>query len=195
MYGATKLCSDKLFVSANSIAGSKDIVFSCVRYGNVIGSRGSVIPVFIDQLKQKYFTITDPRMTRFVLTLNEGVELVLWTLQNSIGSEIIIPKIPSLKITNIAKAIDSSLKTKKIGIRLGEKLHEDLMTEAESLNALELNDKFIMLPSVNKKYINYYKKFSKKIKRLKNFSYSSNTNKDFLSVEQIKNILKQEKFI
>ena len=195
LYGATKLCSEKLFVSSNSIAGSKNITFSCVRYGNVIGSRGSVIPVFIDQLKQKYFTITDPRMTRFVLTLNEGVELVLWTLQNSIGSEIVIPKIPSIKITNIAKAIDSSLKIKKIGIRLGEKVHEDLMTDAESSNALELNDKFILLPSVNKKYINHYKKFSKKIKRLNNFSYSSNTNNDFLSVEQIKNILKQEKFI
>jgi len=195
LYGATKLCSDKLFVSSNSMVGNKNIIFSCVRYGNVIGSRGSVIPVFIDQLKQNYFTITDPRMTRFVLTLNEGVELVLWTLQNSIGSEIVIPKIPSVKIIDIANAIDSSLKIKKIGIRLGEKLHEDLMTEAESSNTLELNDRYILLPFVEKKYIDHYKKISKKVKRLNNFSYSSNTNNEFLSVEQIKNILKLEKFI
>ena len=195
LYGATKLCSEKLFVSAKNITGNKNITFSCVRYGNVIGSRGSVIPVFIDQIKQKCFTITDPRMTRFVLTLNKGVELVLWTLLNSIGSEIIIPKIPSVAITDIANAIDPSCKTKKIGIKLGEKLHEDLMTDTESTNGLELDDRYILLPSIETKYVKHYKKFSKKIKRLNNFSYSSNTNNHFLNVQQIRKILKEENFI
>ena len=195
LYGATKLCAEKLFVSANNMVGEKNTVFSSVRYGNVIGSRGSVIPLFLEQKKQKYFTITDTRMTRFVLTLNEGVELVLWTLLNSIGSEIVIPKIPSVNITDIANAIDPSIKIKKIGIRLGEKLHEDLITEAESINTLGLMDKFIMLPSIEKKYVEHYRKFSKKITKLDKFSYSSNTNSHFLNVQQIKRMLKQEKFI
>ena len=195
LYGATKLCAEKLFVSANNMVGEKNTVFSSVRYGNVIGSRGSVIPLFLEQKKQKYFTITDTRMTRFVLTLNEGVELVLWTLLNSIGSEIVIPKIPSVNITDIANAIDPSIKIKKIGIRLGEKLHEDLITEPESINTLGLMDKFIMLPSIEKKYVEHYRKFSKKITKLDKFSYSSNTNSHFLNIQQIKRILKQEKFI
>ena len=195
LYGATKLCAEKLFVSANNIVGKKKTIFSCVRYGNVIGSRGSVIPIFIDQVKQKHFTITDTRMTRFVLTLNEGVELVLWTLLNSIGSEIVIPRIPSVKIIDIAKAIDPKLKLKKIGVRLGEKLHEDLITEAESLNTLGIQDKYILLPVVEKKYINYYKKFSKEVKKHNKFSYSSNINKNFLNVKKIKRILKKENFI
>ncbi len=195
LYGATKLCAEKLFVSANNMVGEKNTVFSCVRYGNVIGSRGSVIPIFIDQKKQKHFTITDTRMTRFVLTLNEGVELVLWTLLNSIGSEIVIPKIPSVKIIDIASAIDPRLKIKKIGIRLGEKLHEDLITEAESINTLGFQDKYILLPSIEKKYVNYYRKFSKEIKKQNKFSYSSNTNNNFLNVKQIKRLLKKENFI
>lgn len=195
LYGATKLCSDKLFVSTNNMIGSKNITFSCVRYGNVIGSRGSVIPVFLDQLKHKYFTVTDSRMTRFVLTLNEGVELVLWTLINSIGSEIIIPKIPSVNIMDIANAINPSCKIKKIGIRLGEKLHEDLITETESPNTLELDDRYILLPSIQKKYINHYKKLSKKVKILNNFSYTSNTNNHFLKTQQIRKILKKENLI
>ena len=195
LYGATKLCAEKLFVSANNMVGEKNTSFSCVRYGNVIGSRGSVIPIFVKQIKQKYFTITDTRMTRFVLTLDEGVELVLWTLLNAIGSEIVIPKIPSVTITDIASAIEPSLKIKKIGIRLGEKLHEDLITEAESSNTIGIQNKFILLPSIEKKYLNHYKKFSKKIKVLNKFSYSSNTNSQFLNIQQIRRLLKQEKFI
>lgn len=195
LYGATKLCAEKLFVSANNIVGEKNTLFSCVRYGNVIGSRGSVIPLFVEQVKQKYFKITDTRMTRFVLTLDEGVELVLWTLLNSIGSEIVIPKIPSVTITDVASAIEPSLKIKKIGVRLGEKLHEDLITEAESSNTIGLQNKFILLPSIEKKYVNYYKKFSKKIKISNKFSYSSNTNSQFLNIQQIRKLLKKEKFI
>ena len=195
LYGATKLCAEKLFVSANNMVGEKNTSFSCVRYGNVIGSRGSVIPIFVKQIKQKYFTITDTRMTRFVLTLDEGVELVLWTLLNAIGSEIVIPKIPSVTITDIASAIEPSLKIKKIGIRLGEKLHEDLITEAESSNTIEIQNKFILLPSIEKKYLNHFKKFSKKIEVLNKFSYSSNTNSQFLNIQQIRGLLKKEKFI
>jgi UDP-N-acetylglucosamine 4,6-dehydratase len=195
LYGATKLCAEKLFVSANNIKGSKNITFSCVRYGNVFGSRGSVIPVFVEQLKKKYFTITDPKMTRFVLTLNQGVEVVLWTLKNSIGSEIVVPKIPSVKVTDIAKAINPLFKHKKIGIRPGEKLHEELITITESSNALELNDKYILLPSLEKKNLLYFNKHIEKAKKMNKFYYTSDTNKDFLNVQQIRKILVKEKFI
>jgi UDP-N-acetylglucosamine 4,6-dehydratase (inverting) len=195
LYGATKLCAEKLFVSANNIKGKKNILFSCVRYGNVFGSRGSVVPIFVEQLKKNYFTITDTEMTRFVLTINQGVELVLWTLKNCLGSEIVIPKIPSVKIINVGKAINSSFKQKKIGIRLGEKVHEDLMTEAESSNAIELVDKYILLPSLEKKHFFHFGKFSKKINKLNKFSYSSNTNNHFLNIKQIRKILIKEKLI
>ncbi len=194
LYGATKLCAEKLFVSANNIVGKKNISFSCVRYGNVLGSRGSVLPIFLKQMKNNYFTITDKEMTRFNLTIEEGVKLVLWTLENSIGKEIVIPKIPSLKVIDLAKSLKKELKLKIIGTRAGEKIHEELMTESESINALELKDKYILLPTKDPILLRYYRKKFKKIKIPKKFSYNSNLNK-FLSIKNIKTILKKENFI
>ncbi len=195
LYGATKLCAEKLFVSANSIVGIKKITFSSVRYGNVLGSRGSVLPIFLKQKKDNLFTITHKKMTRFNLTLDAGIKLVLWTLKNSIGSEIVIPKIPSIKIIDLAKAINSKAKIKYVGTRLGEKLHEDLITESESSNILELKDKYILLPEKKKKFINHYKKIDNKFKIPELFTYNSFNNKKFLNVKEIKSLLKKEKFL
>jgi UDP-N-acetylglucosamine 4,6-dehydratase len=183
LYGATKLCSDKLFIAANNIKGKKNISFSIIRYGNVMGSRGSVIPFFL-QNKDKILTITDEKMTRFNISLDEGVNLVLWGIKNSIGQEIFVPKIPSYRITDIAKAINPNYKKKIIGIRPGEKLHEELMTESDSVNALENNKMFIILPpniQNKKKYMNKFN--ARKIK--KPISYNSRDNKFFLSVKDL----------
>ena len=158
LYGATKLCSDKLFVSAKSYAGSKNINFSVVRYGNVMGSRGSVIPKFLNDKLKKQLNITNKDMTRFNLTLEESVDLVFWTLKYSFGSEIIVPKIPSYKIMDLAKSICPECKIKITGIRLGEKKHEEMISKEESRNTLELKDKFIIFQDKNKSQINFYKK-------------------------------------
>ena len=147
LYGATKLCSDKLFIAANNIKGKKKISFSIVRYGNVMGSRGSVIPVFLNSKKTGTLLITDNRMTRFNLTLSQSVEMVEWALKNSIGGEIFVPKIPSYKILDLAKAICPNCKIKIIGIRSGEKLHEELVSIGESQNTLETKNYFIILPT------------------------------------------------
>ena len=194
LYGATKLCAEKLFISANNIIGKKNVSFSCVRYGNVLGSRGSVLPIFLKQMKQNYFTITDKRMTRFNLTIEEGVKLVLWTLKNSIGKEIIIPKIPSLKIVDLAKSLNKASSIKVIGARSGEKIHEELMTESESVNAIEFDNKYILMPSKDTNIIKYYKKKFKNIKTPEMFNYNSKSN-TFLSIKEIKNILKKEKIV
>ena len=129
LYGATKLCSDKMFIAANNIVGNKDIKFSVVRYGNVMGSRGSIIPLFLKQKNNKLFTITDKRMTRFNITLQESIDMVIWSLVNNLGGEIYVPKIPSYKIEDLARAICSKSKIKIIGIRQGEKLHEEMITK------------------------------------------------------------------
>ena len=127
LYSATKLCSDKMFIAANNIVGNKDIKFSVVRYGNVMGSRGSIIPLFLKQKNNKLFTITDKRMTRFNITLQESIDMVIWSLVNNLGGEIYVPKIPSYKIEDLARAINSKSKIKIIGIRQGEKLHEEMI--------------------------------------------------------------------
>ena len=132
-----KLCLEKLFISANNVIGDKDIKFSCVRYGNVLGSRGSVLPLFLEQnKKQQFFTVTDKNMTRFNIMINEAIEMVLFSLKNKDVGDIIIPKIPSIKITDLAKAINPQKKIKYIGIRPGEKLHEELLTAQESVEYL-----------------------------------------------------------
>ena len=131
LYGATKLCSDKLFISANNITGKKNLLFSVVRYGNVMGSRGSVIPKFLEQKKNGILHITDKRMTRFNITMDESIKLVLWALKNSLGGEIFVPKIPSIKIVDLAKAMGPNLNIKIIGVRPGEKIHETLITSEE----------------------------------------------------------------
>jgi UDP-N-acetylglucosamine 4,6-dehydratase len=187
LYGATKLCSEKLFLAANNIRGQKKIKFSVVRYGNVVGSRGSVIPYFLKQKEKGYLTITDKKMTRFNMKLDEAVQMVFWSLANNIGGEIFVPKLPSYRILDLARAIDDKCQLKFVGIRPGEKLDEELITIQESSNSYDLGKYFAILNNSNSKLINYYKKKHKKVK--KKFSYTSGNNLNFLKVDQIKKII------
>lgn len=193
LYGASKLCSDKLFISSNNIRGKKKISFSVVRYGNVMGSRGSVLPEFIKQSKEGHFKITDKQMTRFNILLPEAIEMVTWALDNTIGGEIIIPKIPSFKITDLAKSINYKLKFNFLGIRKGEKIHEDLISKADSLNTYDIK-KYYLILNQEKSLINFYKK-KFKAKLVKNgFYYSSDNNKDFLDQKKLKKIISNLEF-
>lgn len=190
LYGATKLCSDKLFVAANNFKGKRDIKFSVVRYGNVMGSRGSVIPFFLAKRKERMIPITDDRMTRFNIVLEEGVNLVLYALQNMWGGEIFVPKIPSYRITDVAEAIAPGAERKIIGIRPGEKLHEEMITETDAANCIEFEKYFVILPSlplwnVQEFMKAFYGKFC-----LSGFRYQSATNPEWLTVEQIRALIK-----
>ena len=200
LYGATKLCSDKLFISANNIVGKKKIVFSIVRYGNVLMSRGSVIPKFIEDIKAKRtLNITHPEMTRFNITIDEGVNFVINSLANSIGGEIFIPKLPSFKVIDLLKCFDHKVKHKISGIRPGEKLHEEMITLSDSYNTIESKKFFIILPhqgkslSDKKRTISQYmKRFSAKKPKIP-YSYNSKDNKDFLSINKLKKIILEQK--
>ena len=189
LYGATKLTSDKLFTAANNIKGSKDIRFSVVRYGNVMGSRGSVIPFFIKLRDDgaKELPITDMRMTRFNISLQEGVDLVMWALGHHLGGEIFIPKIPSYKITDVAKAIAPNLPMKEIGIRPGEKLHEEMITATDSLSTIDIGKYYAILPSVSFcwKTEDYLKHHNAKFVE-QGFYFASNNNKDWDTVETLR---------
>ena len=200
LYGATKLCSDKLFISANNITGKKNLSFSIVRYGNVMGSRGSVIPKFLDQKKNGTLHITDKRMTRFSITMDESIKLVLWALKNSIGGEIFVPKIPSYKILDLAKAIAPYAKIKITGPRLGEKIHEDLITANESEYTIDLKKYYAILTFliknsnnlINDKLFRAYLKFKNNKRVKKGFIYRSDTNINFLKVKEIKELIKKQ---
>lgn len=191
LYGATKLCSDKLFVAANNMKGSRNLKFSVVRYGNVIGSRGSVMPFFLEQRKKGVLPITDPQMTRFNISLEEGVKMVIHAIENSWGGEVFVPKIPSYRITDVAEAIAPHCEQKIVGIRPGEKLHEEMITETDSLNTIELKDYYVICPSTPlwDKYA-YCKHFDGKEVPL-NFTYNSGTNSEWLTVEQLREQVKQ----
>lgn len=147
LYGATKLCSDKLFTAANNIRGHRDVRFSVVRYGNVMGSRGSVIPFFLDRRKTGVLPITDRGMTRFNISLQDGVDMVLWALENGQGGEIFVPKIPSFRITDVAKAIGPDCQHPVVAIRPGEKIHEEMITSSDRYNTVDLGKYFAILPS------------------------------------------------
>ena len=193
LYGATKLTSDKLFVAANNFKGPKDIKFSVVRYGNVMGSRGSVIPLFLNQKKNNFFTITDKRMTRFNITLSEGVKFVLSCLKIMKGGEIFVPKIPSYKILDLAKAISLKSKIKTIGIRPGEKIHEEMISSEESINAVEYKNFYVIVPNSKFNLINkdkYMKIFKEGKKVEDNFNYSSKNNTKFLKVKELSKLIK-----
>lgn len=192
LYGATKLCSDKLFVAANLYKGRHDIQFSVVRYGNVMGSRGSVIPFFISHQKKDFLPITHPDMTRFNITLAEGVDMVLFALKNMWGGEIYVPKIPSYKITDVAKAIAPNCELKIVGIRPGEKLHEEMITEMDALNTIEMRNYFVILPSFEPQWDTkeFIQKFQGKYCE-QGFSYNSGSNDECLSIEDIQNLIKQ----
>ncbi len=190
LYGATKLCSDKLFTSAQNTIGSKNIKFSVVRYGNVFGSRGSVAPKFLEiQNKLNFFPVTDKNMTRFNITLKESVEFVIDSIVNQKGGEIFVPKLPSYRITDLCNAINPQKKIKLVGIRPGEKIHEELISISESRNTIEKKNYFIILPQKHE-----FSKINYKGKNLnyvsKNFEYNSGNNKDFLLIKEIKHLIK-----
>ena len=189
LYGATKLTSDKLFVAANNIRGTKDIRFSIVRYGNVMGSNGSVIPFFIKSRTTGVLPITDPKMTRFNITLAAGIDMVLHALSTSWGGEIFIPKIASYKITDVASAIGPECIQKNIGIRSGEKLHEEMITSSDSYNTYDLGEYYSILPNAPRfnleQYIDHFK--AKKVKE--GFNYNSNENTQWETIESIRKLI------
>lgn len=188
LYGATKLCSDKVFISANNYSGKKGTRFSVVRYGNVIGSRGSVIPLFLKQRETGTLTITKPEMTRFVITLGAGVQFALRSLLDMTGGEVFIPKIPSCSLGDLAKAVAPDAKVKVIGLRPGEKLHEAMVPEDEATQTTEQEDRFIIHPA--QPYWSYGGKSAHKGKQCpEGFSYSSETNENQLSIEQIQKLV------
>jgi len=190
LYGASKLASDKIFIGSNIMSGAKGSRFSLVRYGNVFGSRGSVLPYFRELIinKSKFLPITDTRMTRFVITIEQAVDFVLYSLNMMRGGEIFIPKIPSIKITDLAKALDQKLPIKIIGIRSGEKIHEMMFSSDEAINTIEHKNHYIIQP--NKDALWFKSHFSKKYKKVQsNFSYRSDINQKFFSINEIKSII------
>lgn len=191
LYGATKLCSDKLFVAANNIKGKQNIKFSVVRYGNVMGSTGSVIPFFIKKKKDRVLPITDPNMTRFNISLQEGVDLIFHAMETAWGGEIFVPKIPSYKITDVATAIGPECKQEIVGIRPGEKIHEEMITSSDSFSTYDLGKYYAILPQVtNYNLQEYIKHFNAKIVP-KGFQYNSGENKEWISVEEIRKLIKE----
>ena len=195
LYGATKLAAEKLFVQSNSYAGGRASRFSCVRYGNVFGSRGSVIPVFLKQRDGGTLTITDERMTRFWITLEQGVRFVIRCVEQMHGGEVFVPKIPSMTVLDLAKAMAPQAKINVIGIRPGEKLHEVLISTDEARTTVELNDMFVVQPA---EALWFGHEWEEKGKRLDDgFQYASNTNTDWLNIEQLNEIIApiEEKYL
>ena len=192
LYGATKLASDKMFVASNAYSGEHKTRFSVVRYGNVMGSRGSVIPFFIKEKENGVLPITDNRMTRFMITLEEGVELVWKAFEDMLGGEIYVKKIPSMKVIDLATAIDKDSVQKIVGIRPGEKLHEEMIGEDDALYTYEYDGHYKILPAINEKSLS--EESIKNGKRVKEgFSYTSNNNLEWMSAETLQNWMKNNK--
>jgi len=189
LYGATKLASDKLFVAANNVKGANPIRFSVVRYGNVMGSNGSVIPFFMKKKSEGVIPITDPRMTRFNISLKEGAEMVLFALENAWGGEIFVPKIPSYKITDVAKAIAPECDQKIIGIRPGEKIHEEMITVSDSYSTYDVGSYYVILPQVVSWDLQKFLANFKASKVPDGFNYNSFNNNRFLSVDEIRDLI------
>ncbi|SIO49159.1 UDP-N-acetylglucosamine 4,6-dehydratase (inverting) [Chitinophaga niabensis] len=191
LYGATKLASDKLFVAANNIKGTNPIRFSVVRYGNVMGSNGSVIPFFMNKRKEGFLPITDPTMTRFNITLADGVDMVLHALESAWGGEIFVPKIPSYKITDVATAIGPNCEQKIVGIRPGEKVHEEMITSSDSFSTYDLGKYYAILPqSLNFKLDDFVKTFNA-TPVVQGFRYNSGENNEWVSVDEIRTLIKE----
>nr|MCU0793860.1 polysaccharide biosynthesis protein [Opitutaceae bacterium] len=189
LYGATKLCADKLFVAANNIRGSRDLSFSVVRYGNVMGSRGSVIPFFLERRKTGVLPITDPLMTRFNITLQDAVDMVLWSIDQAWGGEILVPKIPSYRITDLARAIGPDCDYPVIGIRPGEKLHEEMITSSDSHHTVDLGRYYAILPSTPLYSVDEYCAANDAVPVAPGFAYNSGTNERFLSVAELRDLI------
>ena len=188
LYGATKLCSDKLFIASNNYIGKKNISFSVIRYGNVMGSRGSVLPIFLNQKKTGTVTLTHKDMTRFNILMEDCIKMVIWSLKNAHGGEIFVPKIPSFRIKDLAKVVTPKSKVKYIGIRSGEKIHEEMITSNESQDIIDIGKYYVLLPSQDFVQRRKYSKF-KQIKY--GFSYSSDKNKDFLNLTDLRKLVKK----
>ena len=191
LYGATKLCSDKLFVAANNMKGKRNLKFSVVRYGNVIGSRGSVVPFFLEKRKDGVLPITHPEMTRFNISLEEGVDLVMHALEHAWGGEIFVPKIPSYKITDVATAIAPDCRQEIVGIRPGEKLHEEMITETDSLNTIELDKYYVIVPTTPNWAPEEFMEVFKGRLVEPGFKYNSGTNTDWMDPERIREEIRQ----
>jgi UDP-N-acetylglucosamine 4,6-dehydratase len=186
LYGATKLCAEKMFVQANAYAGSQDTRFGCARYGNVVGSRGSVIPIFLEQRKQGKITVTDPRMTRFWLTLEQGVRFVVRCIEEMQGGEIFVPKIPSMKLSEMARVVAPECEIEFVGIRPGEKLHEVLVSEDEARNTVELDGMYVIQPA----HAWWSSKNWADAKPLpEGFRYASDSNTSWLKAEELCDLL------
>ena len=192
LYGATKLCSDKLFIAGNSYAGGKTTRFAIVRYGNVMGSRGSVIPLFMEQAKTGEVTITDERMTRFMISLEQGVGLVWNAFDDMEGGEIYVKKIPSMKLTDIARAVSKTARQKTIGIRPGEKLHEQMICVEDAPYTYEYNGHYKILPQIHEWSEDPYRIKDGKLVS-EDFVYSSDTNKDWMTIEQLREWIDKSK--
>ena len=191
LYGATKLCSDKLFTAANNIRGHRDIRFSVVRYGNVMGSRGSVIPFFLEKKSSGILPVTDPAMTRFNISLQEGVDMVLWALEHAAGGEIFVPKIPSYRITDVVQAIGPECAHPVVGIRPGEKVHEEMITASDSFNTVDLGPYFAILPSAGAHSVETYCATHGGTPVPPGYAYNSGTNAHFLSVDQLRALIRE----
>jgi UDP-N-acetylglucosamine 4,6-dehydratase len=190
LYGATKLCSDKLFIAANNIRGKRDLTFSVVRYGNVMGSRGSVIPFFLEKAKTGILPITDPEMTRFNISLRDGVAMVIWALENALGGELFVPKISSYRIKDVAEAIGPGCEKLITGIRPGEKIHEEMITASDSFSTINLGAYYAILPS-DGLLLERYRRDGLPFEAVEpGFSYNSGTNPEFLSVEQLRQLIR-----
>ena len=191
LYGATKLSSDKLFIAANNMKGNRDIRFAVVRYGNVMGSRGSVIPYFLKIRKSGSIPITHPDMTRFNILLEEGVNLILFAIENTIGGEIFVPKLPSYRITDLAEAVAPGVPTTIVGVRPGEKLHEDMITENDSMNTVEFEDHFLIMPSTTPSKYNRMIREKGAEAVVQGFRYNSGTNTEWLDVGRIRKLIRE----
>ena len=189
LYGASKLCADKLFVASNNIKGSREIKFSVVRYGNVMGSRGSVVPFFIKKAKTGILPITDKNMTRFNITLDQGVDMVLYALKNANGGEIFVPKIPSYRITDLANAISEKCEQKIVGVRPGEKIHEEMITSSDSYNTFDIGKFYVILPQKPVFNLDNFIIKNKAKKVTPGFSYNSGENDKFLSTKELRNLI------
>lgn len=189
LYGATKLCSDKLFIAANNFKGTRDLRFSVVRYGNVMGSRGSVFPFFMEKAKTGVLPITHADMTRFNISLEDGVEMVLWALEKAIGGEILIPKIPSYRITDVADAIGPNCRKEFVGIRPGEKLHEEMITESDSASTVDLGNYFAITSTSDRRVFQKYVDQLGATRVANNFRYDSGSNSEFLTKQEIRELI------
>ena len=190
LYGATKLCSDKLLIAANNIRGERKLRFSVVRYGNVMGSRGSVIPFFLEKARSGVLPITDPDMTRFNISLSEGVAMVNWAIENARGGELLVPKIPSYRITDVAEAIGPSCQKPVVGIRPGEKIHEEMITASDSFSTYDLGRYYAILPSDGLTLSVYRQEGIKADPVTQGFAYNSGTNPHFLSIEKLRDLIR-----